>query len=150
MTRENAGLRVPATTPSKTDRFLKLQACRRALPSLLTGAGLALGAAALVCLRLPAAAGLVIPLAAASLALDVLDGLVARRLDAATVLGGELDWHVDCALAHIGAWLAFGLAFVPLLAALQAVSRAGGRRTSGRAVIFAGIIALQFVARSEA
>src|SRR5262245_62112787 len=38
-----------------------------------------------------------------SLALDVVDGWVARRLGP-TTYGAELDWHVDCALAALIAW----------------------------------------------
>lgn len=67
---------------------------RRALPSLLTLAGLALRLLALGG-ALPPAWGLL------GLACDALDGAAARRLGAVTDFGRELDWHGDCACAGV-------------------------------------------------
>lgn len=106
-----------------------------ALPGAVTIAGLACG---LVGLHLwPRPLGLV--LMAASLALDAADGWVARRLNAATTQGAELDWHVDVALAHLALVLVTGGPswFNGLLVTFQATMKTRGQRTSGRALAFA-------------
>lgn len=87
------------------------------------------------------------PLLIASLVIDGLDGMIARRLKVETTFGAFLDWHTDAALAHVAAWVFFGWAapFVTLfLVFIQSISRAFDKKLSGRALVFlvAGIIHL--------
>lgn len=97
----------------------------RALPSLVTFAGLAVALGGFV--WSPALAVLALPF-------DVLDGYLARRLGACSEFGAWLDWSVDAALAVV-----YALALWPMPVALvvvvtyQAAMRAYGQRSSGRA-----------------
>jgi phosphatidylglycerophosphate synthase len=105
-------------------------------PSIVTAAGLACGVVGLMLYPSPAAVLLMV----VSLALDVFDGWVARDIDAVTPLGGELDWHVDVALAHVAAWSLLGPWAMFALVALQTVGRGLRQRVSGRAVVFGAAI----------
>jgi phosphatidylglycerophosphate synthase len=95
----------------------------------LARAGLAVGVAALVAnsFERPAPVGLLVSLAAVAMALDAVDGWVARRTRTAAALGARFDGEVDAFLILVlsvyvsrsaGAWvLAIGLARYAFLAA---------------------------------
>jgi CDP-diacylglycerol--serine O-phosphatidyltransferase len=119
---------------------------RSLLPSALTLAGLVAGLVGAWYLAHGEAAVGLCCLGLGQL-LDLADGWLARRLDAATDFGARLDWSSDCAVAAavyvaIGCWPAVALAAV-----LQALTwpRAGAAppRVSGRsaAVLLACVYA---------
>lgn len=118
----------------------------KALPNLITFAGLAVGLEGVR--LLPTLPGLA--LLGVSLLFDAVDGQVARRWSLETAFGSWFDWSVDVALAHAIAWRALPT-FAPLiscgLAFLQAdglrVRMPGGRRRpSGRVAVTALTVAL--------
>lgn len=76
---------------------------KRWAPSALSLLGAVFGFVAAILYPCPAFSGL----ALLSLALDALDGPLARLLDEESVFGASLDWSIDCALAHVFVWRAF-------------------------------------------
>lgn len=81
----------------------------------------------------------------ASLALDVLDGLIARRLRAETSFGAELDWASDTALAFGLAWLYWPTFAVLGLFVWQAIARTKSLKFSGRTLMTIGAISSLFM-----
>lgn len=73
-----------------------------------------------------------------SLGVDAVDGTIARKLDATSVWGANLDRRADEALAMIIAWAVIGSPVMAVgLVLLQVWSRtsAAGIRVSGRALV---------------
>lgn len=115
---------------------------RYIIPSLVTMVGGVVG-----CLAIQRWS---IALATLSLLCDIADGRLARRLHAATEIGARLDWSVDVALAHAAIWAYFQQPIAAILsmslAAWQSVSMdILPMRTSGRAIVWIGIFALEAV-----
>lgn len=103
---------------------------------LLTAAGACFGLAAIL-LRHPA---LLIP----SMALDMIDGWAARKLNASTEKGGQFDWTVDITIAALATftWLPSWAPFlVPMLTLWQCIAIYTGMRSSGRAAVTAVVLA---------
>jgi len=132
--------------PVATGEETPMRPCRNLLPSLLTLAGLAAGlvGAWLIAHGQPVAALCLLGLGQL---FDLLDGWLARRLDAVSDLGARLDWSCDCAVAAavyvaLGCWPAVAVAAV-----MQAItwprSTRSPPRVSGRsaAVILAFLFA---------
>ena len=112
-------------------------------PSLVTALGLLLGLTGALLLPTPAGALLL----AASLALDVADGYVARRLDASSALGARCDHAVDTAVAYAVAWHAWSsraaLGVVVALVVVATIAPGFGlprRVLSGRTLVTAAAL----------
>lgn len=101
------------------------------LPSAVTLVGGTLGL--LGASSLPDRPGLAAALLAASVALDTLDGALARRLGACSEFGRRLDWSLDVAVGHAVAFFSAFLWMIPVLAVVQAAALPWrGRVVSGR------------------
>lgn len=113
----------------------------RSVPTMITAAGLGVGLLGVFALHEPCPEWLAILLLWTSVALDLLDGAVARRWGWESAGGAWLDWQSDCAIS-----IAICFAVLPFGAAIQATvglvilstsSRASGGRVSGRVLVTA-------------
>lgn len=105
----------------------------------LTAFGLGLGAVG-VCLIPDATAA---PWLCLSVAVDALDGGIARRLGAASRAGAVLDWTIDTALSYAIVFRLLALhplgsvIAMALLVVVQTAAAATGARVSGRSAVTA-------------
>jgi phosphatidylglycerophosphate synthase len=110
---------------------------RRYTPSLVTGAGLALGAFG--ALLLPT--GLGAALLVAGWLCDLVDGRVARALDACSEFGGDLDWLADVVVVVLVVARLYAppaaVAFLCVLVPSWVLANACRLRVSGRTFVTA-------------
>lgn len=105
------------------------------VPALFTLAGLAFGLGGIVL-----GISVAWPLLLVSIACDLADGFFARRLDAVSRFGANLDWSVDVFLAHTMIWtlmqpLHAAIVSAPLVV-IQVVVYTEGKRVSGRVAVW--------------
>jgi phosphatidylglycerophosphate synthase len=113
----------------------------RAVPNALTCAGHILTLAWL--------SGAPWPVGLAGLVCDALDGLSARKLDAASEYGSLYDWTVDVTCAAVVAERLHVLPLLGLLVPAQVLARRAGRHVSGRALLMGIAMALQVAGGSR-